>query len=100
MELRDVDRVRRRRQRDRLIEVIEYELPALRAALRDLDRVRLAVSGDVQRAAVAGVGDRDHLLSADGARPSLGQLAVAREELAEQLPHVRERRERGQLARG
>ena len=70
-ELIDVDRVLRRGDRERALYCENVTLPALGAArLAHLHRIRLAGRRDVHRAALAGVVDRDHVLTVDASTSS------------------------------
>src|SRR6185437_4243224 len=102
LQLRDVDRVRRRRQRDSAVPPIEGDLAATRATLDDLDRVGLAGRGDVQRPAFALVADADDLPPGDRRGPDLRQRTVIAERLVDELAQVRQPAERGEVgaARG
>src|SRR5664279_1350180 len=93
LELVDVDRLRRGRQRDRLVPSVEGDLAAAAAALGDRERIGGARRRDVERSALRGVRHAHGLLAADRRGGRLGELAVAAERRFEQLAEVGELRE-------
>lgn len=99
LQFAQVHRAGRRRDLDRLVPLVEADRPCFGSALGDLQRVGLAVGGDVERPAEGGVLDRDRPLAVDRADRALFQRAMADEDGVEQLAHVRQRGKRGKFRR-